>query len=107
MSDPQEPLIQRLRALHRQLQAAEGAAEPRLEGVLGRLERDLLPRTAGGHEHLVVGIVGPNNAGKSSLFNALVAGDGGGDAGAPATVSPAEPQSNKGLLPMRSILSRA
>ena len=91
MSDPQEPLIQRLRALHRQLQAAEGAAGPRLDGVLGRLERDLLPRTAGGHEHLVVGIVGPNNAGKSSLFNALVAGDGGGDAGAPATVSPAEP----------------
>ena len=44
--------------------------------VRSRLERDLLPRTAGGHEHLVVGIVGPNNAGKSSLFNALVAGEG-------------------------------
>lgn len=37
-----------------------------------RLDRDLLPRTAGSHEHLVVGIVGPNNAGKSALFNALV-----------------------------------
>jgi hypothetical protein len=40
--------------------------------ALARLERDLLPRTAGAHEHLVVGIVGPNNAGKSALFNALV-----------------------------------
>ncbi|MCP3916997.1 MAG: hypothetical protein GY711_15720 [bacterium] len=37
-----------------------------------RLDRDLLPRTAGAHTHLVVGIVGPNNAGKSALFNALV-----------------------------------
>ncbi len=40
--------------------------------ALERLERDLLPRTAGAHSHLVVGIVGPNNAGKSALFNALV-----------------------------------
>jgi len=37
-----------------------------------RLDRDLLPRTAGAHDHLVAGIVGPNNAGKSALFNALV-----------------------------------
>jgi hypothetical protein len=37
-----------------------------------RLDRDLLPRTASGHAHLVVGIVGPNNAGKSSLFNGMV-----------------------------------
>jgi 50S ribosome-binding GTPase len=36
------------------------------------LERDLLPRTAGGDLYLVAGIVGPNNAGKSALFNALV-----------------------------------
>ena len=36
------------------------------------LERDLLPRTAGGDRYLIVGIVGPNNAGKSALFNALV-----------------------------------
>ncbi len=55
--------------------------------VRTRLERDLLPRTAGGHQHLVVGIVGPNNAGKSSLFNALVGGEGG----SPRTLSPAEP----------------
>jgi hypothetical protein len=36
------------------------------------LERDLLPRTAGGDTYLIAGIVGPNNAGKSALFNALV-----------------------------------
>lgn len=36
------------------------------------LERDLLPRTAGGMAHLVCGIVGPNNAGKSALFNSLI-----------------------------------
>lgn len=36
------------------------------------LERDLLPRSAGGDAYLVAGIVGPNNAGKSALFNALV-----------------------------------
>lgn len=47
-----------------------------------RLERDLLPRTAGGHDHLVVGIVGPNNAGKSLLFNSL----------AHQELSPSEPQ---------------
>ena len=41
-------------------------------GLQTRLANDLLPRTAGGSEHLVVGIVGPNNAGKSALFNALV-----------------------------------
>jgi len=36
-----------------------------------RLERDLLPRTAAGEQCLVAGIVGPNNSGKSALFNAL------------------------------------
>jgi len=39
--------------------------------AMDRLDRDLLPRTAGGATHLVVGIVGPNNAGKSALFNSL------------------------------------
>ena len=59
--------------------------------VLGRLDRDLLPRTAAGHEHLVVGIVGPNNAGKSALFNALVQrADSPGSPAAPA-VSPSLP----------------
>lgn len=40
--------------------------------ALALLERDLLPRSAGGDASLVAGIVGPNNAGKSALFNALV-----------------------------------
>ncbi len=43
--------------------------------ALDLLERDLLPRSAGGDTYLVVGIVGPNNAGKSALFNALVGRD--------------------------------
>ena len=47
-----------------------------------RLERDLLPRTAGGNDYLVVGIVGPNGAGKSLLFNSLVG----------RKLSPSEPQ---------------
>lgn len=90
MSPDPRPLTQRLRELHRALDERVDAGVSCWEGVAAvqsRLERDLLPRTAGGHEHLVVGIVGPNNAGKSSLFNALVAGEGA----APVTVSPAEP----------------
>jgi len=42
------------------------------ERVAELLERDLLPRTAGGDAYVVCGIVGPNNAGKSALFNALL-----------------------------------
>src|SRR5690242_20503401 len=37
-----------------------------------RLTRDLLPRLAAEQPTLLVGIAGPNNVGKSSLFNALV-----------------------------------
>jgi hypothetical protein len=48
---------------------AKGVAAAR---ALDRLERDLLPRAAEGSPYLVAGIVGPNNAGKSALFNALV-----------------------------------
>lgn len=59
-----------LRTLHAVL-APHGGVEA-VGPVLERLDRDLLPRTAGGASHLVVGIVGPNNAGKSALFNALV-----------------------------------
>lgn len=47
------------------------AAGDTSRALLERLTRDLLPRTAGGPGHLVVGIVGPNNAGKSALFNSL------------------------------------
>jgi hypothetical protein len=46
-------------------------ADPAAARALDRLERDLLPRTADGAPYLVAGIVGPNNAGKSALFNAL------------------------------------
>jgi len=45
---------------------------PAAQQALDVLERDLLPRSAGGDVYLVAGIVGPNNAGKSALFNALV-----------------------------------
>jgi len=61
-------LLRRGRELLAPLRAREGAAARALD----RLERDLLPRAAGGTPYLVVGIVGPNNAGKSALFNALV-----------------------------------
>jgi 50S ribosome-binding GTPase len=45
---------------------------PAAAAALDLLERDLLPRSAGADAYLVVGIVGPNNSGKSALFNALV-----------------------------------
>lgn len=68
--------LRELRALLRRLAppaAPAGSESGRLAaGAADRLDRDLLPRTAGGAAHLVVGIVGPNNAGKSALFNALV-----------------------------------
>lgn len=61
-----------------------------IRAVLDRLDRDLLPRTAGGHDHLIAGFVGPNNSGKSALFNAVVGGaDAGGRACAP--ISPSLP----------------
>jgi hypothetical protein len=63
-----------LKPLATQGQSAAGASPTATLAArcLDRLERDLLPRTAGAHEHLVAGIVGPNNAGKSLLFNSLV-----------------------------------
>ncbi len=81
-----------LRALRRALgDAPQGANLPEMGAILDRLDRDLLPRTAGGHDHLVVGIVGPNNAGKSALFNALVAGLKSPGEPAPTPVSPSLP----------------
>lgn len=68
-----------------------GPAVEVLARALERLERDLLPRTAGTHEHLVVGVVGPNNAGKSALFNGLVAGAAARGAPAPERISPSRP----------------
>lgn len=48
-----------------------GALEQARRALLARLDQDLLPRTAGGPGYLAVGIVGPNNSGKSALFNGL------------------------------------
>ncbi len=61
-------------ALRRAREVVEALADrtPAAARALDVLERDLLPRTAGGDAYLVAGIVGPNNAGKSALFNALV-----------------------------------
>lgn len=61
-----------LRTLAGVLATLDAAEAPEvLERARDRLERDLLPRTAGDQAYLVAGIVGPNNAGKSALFNAL------------------------------------
>ncbi len=59
-------VLRRTRALLESLPDGHGAE------ALATLERDLLPRTEGTAGALVVGIVGPNNAGKSALFNSLV-----------------------------------
>ncbi len=56
------------------LEVLRDRCEP-AKAALDLLERDLLPRSAGGDTYLVAGIVGPNNAGKSALFNALVGRD--------------------------------
>lgn len=45
------------------------SASARLER---RIQRDLLPRLGAAHPGLLVAIAGPNNAGKSTAFNALV-----------------------------------
>jgi hypothetical protein len=64
--------LRAVRALCDRVTVAPGDVHHPLVRARQRLDRDLLPRTAGSHQHLVVGIVGPNNAGKSSLFNTLV-----------------------------------
>ncbi len=48
----------------------EGASKEELQLALTILDRDLLPRLE--NDLFIVGLVGPNNAGKSALFNALV-----------------------------------
>jgi hypothetical protein len=68
-------LRQNISELLRRARDLVGPLAPRSSAAkraLDLLERDLLPRSAGGDTYLVVGIVGPNNAGKSALFNALV-----------------------------------
>jgi len=81
---PEDPAA--LRALVAALRPHAGAAG--VDAALDRLERDLLPRTAGGHDHLVVGLVGPNNGGKSALFNAIVGGAADREAPAAPELSP-------------------
>jgi hypothetical protein len=58
------------------LPAAAGARDPAARQTAARLidrvQRDLLPRLSADAPVLLVAIAGPNNAGKSSLFNALV-----------------------------------
>ena len=49
-----------------------GVNSPAAKRATRILSRDLVPRTIGEEPCLVVGIVGPNNAGKSALFNHLV-----------------------------------
>jgi hypothetical protein len=55
-----------------------------------RLARDLLPRLDAGAPLLLVAIAGPNNVGKSSLFNTLTGGGGAGGAGAGLSPARAE-----------------
>ena len=40
--------------------------------VRTRIARDLLPRLSDGHPLLLAAVAGPNNVGKSTLFNSLV-----------------------------------
>ncbi|MEZ5980028.1 MAG: GTPase, partial [Planctomycetota bacterium] len=61
--------VDRLHALRRVASRCSGSSAAR---VRDRIDRDLVPRTRHGDDWLVCGIVGPNNAGKSALFNGLV-----------------------------------
>ena len=73
--EPPPPGLAAKLTLLRDALAGLGGRVPAARRALELLERDLLPRTAGGDGYLVCGIVGPNNAGKSALFNALVGRD--------------------------------
>ncbi len=74
-TDSSDDLSTRLRRVFEQLgKLPDLESVPALDRARDRLARDLLPRTAGGDRSVVVGIVGPNNAGKSALFNALTGG---------------------------------
>ncbi len=72
MSSPNDKLPTSLRQLLQRMDAEPraAAAAPAVR-ARDRLLRDLLPRTAGDTPYLVAGIVGPNNAGKSALFNSI------------------------------------
>ncbi len=63
--------LQNLRAwVSRWCSHCQGEALQELRSALQILDRDLLPRIE--NDLFIVGLVGPNNAGKSALFNALV-----------------------------------
>lgn len=79
MPDPQQ-IAATLRRERPHLEALAPQLEAAAE-ALALLDRDLLPRCGNEAGELVCGIVGPNNAGKSALFNSL----------AGATLSPSEP----------------
>jgi hypothetical protein len=68
---PDAGLAATLRRVH-ELVEPLAARFPAAARALDLLDRDLLPRTAGGDDYLVAGVVGPNNSGKSALFNALL-----------------------------------
>jgi len=68
---PHPPLSALLHQLHALLDDAPAPAQAAAERIRERLVRDLLVRLGGDPSFLVVGIVGPNNAGKSTLFTQL------------------------------------
>jgi hypothetical protein len=61
--------------LHHLRRLVDGDDAELARRIADRLDRDLLPRTRLSDDWLVAAIVGPNNAGKSALFNGLVGGD--------------------------------
>jgi hypothetical protein len=71
-----EEIQQALHRAERALPAPESLPDAAARGAAARLaerlRRDLLPRLAGAGPVLLVAIAGPNNVGKSSLFNSLV-----------------------------------
>lgn len=68
----QRALRQALEALPPQGALADEEARRVAVRLSERLRRDLLPRVSSDEPLLLVAIAGPNNVGKSSLFNALV-----------------------------------
>jgi hypothetical protein len=61
--------------LHHLRRLVDGDDTALAQRIADRLDRDLVPRTRLSDDWLVVAIVGPNNAGKSALFNGLVGED--------------------------------
>lgn len=64
---------------------APSEAKSVFANVKDRISRDLLPRLEASPEFAVVGIVGPNNSGKSTLFSALASASKPGPALSPSS----------------------